>query len=72
VALFGGGADGTQLPARFISAATRLLKSGGFIALEHDETQSASMAKLLSANFSEINGIADLTGRPRFTTAIKR
>ena len=71
VALFGGSPDGTAIPAQFIAAATRLLKSGGFLALEHDQTQGAAIAALLSVNFSKISLIADLTGRPRFTTARK-
>ena len=39
VALFGGDAQGMATPALFISAATRLLKPGGFFAMEHDQTQ---------------------------------
>lgn len=72
VALFGGGSDGTQLPAKFIVAASRLLTPGGFLALEHDETQGASIEKLLTKDFLEINLVVDLTGRPRFTTARRR
>jgi release factor glutamine methyltransferase len=71
VALFGGSADGTATPAKFIAAATRLLKSGGFLALEHDQTQGAAIASLLSDDFNKISLIADLTGRPRFTKARK-
>jgi len=71
IALFGGNPDGTAIPAQFIAAAARLLKSGGFLALEHDQTQGAAIAALLGAKFTKISLIADMTGRPRFTTARK-
>ena len=71
VALFGGGLDGVQIPSQFITTATRLLISGGFLALEHDETQGAAIRELLKENFTNINLVNDLTGRPRFTTAQK-
>ena len=71
IALFGGNPDGTAIPAQFIAAATRLLKSGGFLALEHDQTQGAAIASLLNVNFTKISLIADMNGRPRFTTARK-
>jgi len=69
VALFGGGSDGTKALAEFISAALRLLKPGGFLALEHDETQGSAIARLLGSKFTAINLVNDLTGRARFTTA---
>jgi len=72
VALFGGGSDGTELPAKFIAAASRLLNPGGFLALEHDQTQGAAIERLLIPDFLDINLVVDLTGRPRFTTARKR
>lgn len=71
VALFGGGADGTQIPSTFIAAASRLLKSSGFLAIEHGETQGEAIAHLLHDDFKDINLVVDLTGRPRFTTARK-
>ncbi len=71
VALFGGSADGTAIPAQFIKAATRLLKPHGLLALEHDQTQGAAIASLLEAHYNKISLIADLTGRPRFTLARK-
>ena len=70
-ALFGGGREGLEAPAQFIASALRLLKSGGFLALEHDETQGSAIAALLEPAFGEINLVSDLTGRPRFTTARK-
>ena len=72
VALFGGDAQGMAIPALFIAAATRLLKPGGFFAMEHDQTQGDAVANLISTDFEEIKLINDLTGRPRFTTARRR
>ena len=70
-ALFGGDKAGIAIPAAFLTAATRLLKVGGFLAVEHHETQGDLIADLLAAKFSEIKTIKDLTGRVRFTTARK-
>ena len=70
IALFGG-SDGLELPKRFISAATRLLKAGGLLAIEHTETQGEAIANLLSTDFQQIALHQDLTGRPRWTSAIR-
>ena len=70
IALFGG-PDGLELPERFIDAAARLLKTGGLLAIEHTESQGAAIAKLLSADFNQIALHQDLTGRPRWTSAIR-
>jgi release factor glutamine methyltransferase len=71
IALFGG-ADGMKSPRLFISTASRLLKSGGFLAIEHHEDQGAAIADVLSGDFIDILLHQDLTGRPRFTTAVRR
>ena len=71
VALFGG-ADGMKSPRLFISTAGRLLKQGGFLAIEHHEDQGVAIADVLSADFTDILLHQDLTGRPRFTTAVRR
>jgi len=71
IALFGG-ADGMKVPRLFISAASRLLKAGGFLAIEHHELQGDEIAVVLSADFMDILLHHDLTGRPRFTTAVRR
>ena len=70
IALFGG-VDGLELPRRFIDAAARLLKTGGLLAIEHTETQGDLIAKLLSTDFTQISLHLDLTGRPRWTSAIR-
>lgn len=71
VALFGG-SDGMEIPRQFIEAATRLLKSGGFLAIEHHESQPHAIAEAMAEDFSEITLHNDLVGRPRFTTGIRR
>ena len=70
IALFGG-PTGLDIPARFIDTAARLLKTGGFFALEHTEDQGPAIASLLEENFADIVLHRDLTQRPRFTTAIR-
>ena len=70
VALFGG-PTGLDIPGRFIDTATRLLKPGGFFAIEHTEDQGDAITSLLSKNFVNIIVHRDLTARPRYTTAIR-
>jgi release factor glutamine methyltransferase len=71
VALFGG-PTGLDIPGRFIDTAARLLKSGGFFALEHTEDQGPAMKDLLAENFTDILCHLDLTARPRYTTAVRK
>ena len=71
VALFGG-PTGLDIPGRFIDTAARLLKPGGFFALEHTEDQGAALKDLLSENFRDILCHLDLTARPRYTTAVRK
>jgi len=67
-----GGENGMKLPRLFISTASRLLKSGGFFAVEHHEEQGIEIAAVLREDFTDILLHKDLTGRPRFTTAVRR
>jgi release factor glutamine methyltransferase len=71
IALFGG-ADGMKVPRIFIAASARLLKPGGFLAIEHHEEQGDEIAAVLNTDFEDILLHQDLTGRPRFTTAVRR
>ena len=71
IALFGG-VDGMTAPRIFISTASRLLKSGGFLAIEHHEEQGSAIADVLTIDFTDILLHHDLIGRPRFTTAVRR
>jgi len=61
-----------ELPKIFIAAASRLLKSGGVLVIEHTEEQGAAIADALSVDFSEVALHDDLVGRPRWTSAVRR
>jgi len=71
IALFGG-KDGMDAPRAFIAASSRLLKSGGLLAIEHNELQGALIAVELTNDFQEIQLHQDLVGRPRWTSAIRK
>jgi len=71
VALFGG-KDGLDAPRAFIAASSRLLKSGGLLAIEHNELQGTLIADELAQDFQEIQLHQDLVGRPRWTSAIRK
>ncbi len=67
-ALFGGIA-GIEVPSQFIESATRILKPGGFLVLEHHESQVETLAALLAPDYFEIAHFKDLADRPRWLTA---
>ena len=71
IALFGG-PTGMEIPRIFIAAASRLLKSGGVLVIEHTENQGAAIADELALDFLEIALHDDLVGRPRWTSAVRR
>ncbi len=65
-----GGADGLDLYPAISDLAQALLRPGGQLALEHDQTHPDALAGYLSARgWLTVRSAADLTGRPRFTTA---
>ncbi len=59
-------------PRAFIAASSRLLKSGGLLAIEHNELQGSLIADALSHDFQEIQLHQDLVGRPRWTSATRK
>ena len=69
-ALFGG-SDGLDAIRVVIARAARLLKPGGWLVMEHDESHGESVPRLLAdlGRFEDIADHQDLTGRPRFVTA---
>ena len=70
VALFGGGADGLDVPRAVLLAAGRLLRPGGLVLVEHaDVQQPALLAELDRRRWSEPRGHRDLTERPRWVSA---
>ncbi|WP_125963913.1 peptide chain release factor N(5)-glutamine methyltransferase [Bifidobacterium dolichotidis] len=72
LALYGGSADGMMIPERIISRAWSLLRPGGLLVMEHDVTQPVRTRTYATAcGFIQATTHNDLTGRPRFLTAIK-
>jgi len=73
LALFTGG-QGLEAIEVVIATAARLLRPGGLLCFEHGENQSESAPALASASgaFVDVADHRDLTGRPRFTTAVRR
>jgi release factor glutamine methyltransferase len=71
-AVFAGPAGLDLIPA-VLAAAAMLLRPGGVFVLEHDESQRAEIAALLTGAgaWERIRGHRDLTGRPRFTSAVR-
>lgn len=65
------GPDGLAVIRPLIARAAALLRPGGWFGFEHDETQAEAAARLVrqDGRFTEIGGMADLTGRPRFCVA---
>jgi release factor glutamine methyltransferase len=72
-ALFGG-PDGMTLIVAVVAAAGRWLRSGGRLAVEHDDTTSSTTVELIRGTglFDEITARPDLAGRPRFVTAVRK
>lgn len=70
VALWGG-EDGLDVVRRVVDRAAVLLRSGGTLVVEHSDRQGQSVPELLDrAGFQDIADHNDLTGRPRFATAV--
>ena len=69
-----GGPDGMAVIPAVVGLAGRWLRPGGLFAVEHDDTTSSATVELIDRTglFSEIMPRRDLTGRPRFVTALKR
>lgn len=72
-ALFGG-PDGMTVVAAVIALAARWLRSGGWCAVEHDDTTSETTVECFRGTglFDDIVARRDLTGRPRFVTARRK
>lgn len=70
LALYGGGADGLDVPRAVARAAARLLAPGGLFVMEHAEVQAAdAIALALDAGLAGPFTIDDLTRRPRAVVA---
>lgn len=71
-ALFGG-PDGMAVIEPIVAQAVRLLRRGGRVGIEHDDTTSAATAEVFdrSGAFTDVTPRRDLAGRPRFVTATR-
>jgi release factor glutamine methyltransferase len=66
-----GGVDGLDVIRQISIRAKKLLKSGGLLVLEHADSQSSAIGKLLLAGgWLEIETRADLAGKERMISAI--
>ncbi|WP_091276810.1 peptide chain release factor N(5)-glutamine methyltransferase [Micromonospora haikouensis] len=66
-----GGADGLDVIRPVLARAARLLRPGGVLGVEHDDTHGAAVPALLVADgrYEAVEEHRDLAGRPRFATA---
>ena len=73
LALYGGGADGLDVPRGVVASAARLLRSGGVLVMEHAEVQAAALREIVAATgvFTEVRTQVDLTGRDRMVVATR-
>lgn len=67
IALYGGGVDGLQIPRAVLTAATRLLRPGGLLVMEHAEVQADVLRAEVQAGglFTAVHTEFDLNGRAR-------
>ncbi|WP_336857221.1 peptide chain release factor N(5)-glutamine methyltransferase [Sinomonas albida] len=73
LALYGGGEEGLDVPLAAVASAARLLRAGGFFAMEHAEVQAGYLAARLAADpaWTGVVSHRDLNGRPRATSAVR-
>ncbi|ORB67506.1 peptide chain release factor N(5)-glutamine methyltransferase [Mycolicibacterium tusciae] len=71
-ALFGG-PDGMEVIEAIADLAGRWLRAGGLCAVEHDDTTAARTVEAFArtGRFEDVTSRFDLTGRPRFVTAVR-
>lgn len=73
IALFSG-ADGLDVAREVIVVAADLLKTGGFVGMEHADVQGESMPALFNAmlnTWADVTDNLDYNKLPRFTTAVR-
>ena len=73
LALYGGSEDGLVIPLGVAATAAALLRPGGRLVMEHADSQGESLPRALTASgdWAEVADHADLSGRPRTTTAAR-
>ncbi|MEJ3657156.1 peptide chain release factor N(5)-glutamine methyltransferase [Actinomycetes bacterium KLBMP 9759] len=69
-----GGPDGLEVIRSVIAASAALLRYGGHLGIEHDDTQGEVVPALLRRRrvLTDVEEHLDLTGRPRYATARRR
>lgn len=69
-----GGPDGLAVIRPVVARAAALLRPGGALGVEHDDTHGRTVPELLAADgrYTAVTDHPDLTGRPRFATASRR
>jgi release factor glutamine methyltransferase len=65
------GPDGLSVLPALLDAAARLLRAGGLLVIEHDESHAAELAARFTGAWRSVRGHRDLAGRPRFTSAVR-
>jgi release factor glutamine methyltransferase len=73
IALYGLGVDGLEVPRGVVAAVARLLRPGGFVAMEHGALQAQQVRDMLedTGSFADITTHQDLVGLDRFVTATR-
>ncbi|WP_324649782.1 peptide chain release factor N(5)-glutamine methyltransferase [Georgenia sp. H159] len=71
LALYGGGADGLDVPRAVLRSAARLLRPGGTVVMEHAEVQAAAVREAAAGTgaFVDVRTVRDLSGRDRMVVA---
>ncbi|SHK18020.1 release factor glutamine methyltransferase [Pseudonocardia thermophila] len=66
-----GGPDGLEIVRAVVTAAAGLLRHGGYLGIEHDDTHGDAVPALLRRRkvLTDVEDHLDLAGRPRFATA---
>jgi release factor glutamine methyltransferase len=67
------GPDGLAVIPAVLARAADLLRAGGVLAVEHDESQGDAVPELLRAagGWQDVTAHRDLAGRPRYATAVR-
>ncbi|MEU0153195.1 peptide chain release factor N(5)-glutamine methyltransferase [Micromonospora fulviviridis] len=69
-----GGADGLDVIRPVVGRAAALLRPGGLVGVEHDDTHATAVPALLAADgrYERVEEHRDMVGRPRYATASRR
>jgi release factor glutamine methyltransferase len=68
-----GGPDGLDVIRGVVARAAALLRPGGALGIEHDDSHGVAVPRLLAASgrFTDVQDHVDLSGRPRFATGTR-